>query len=90
MTHRLPTTTDITLSNHRVFHNTHTEEGKLLTSSNHNYIVFRIPASPIEMPIKAKLSLPKADWNKHKKMIPQHERIISNMTDEEIDNNVER
>ena len=89
ITHRSATTPDIMLANHRIFHNTHTEEDKILTLGNHNYIVFTIPSSPIQITMKTRPSLPKADCNKYKEIPSQHEQINSNMTAEDIDNNVE-
>ena len=89
ITHRSATAPDIILANYKIFHNTHTEEGKILTPSDHNYIVFTISSSPIQIPIKTRPSLPKADWHKYKEILSQHEQMNPNMTTEDIDNNVE-
>ena len=69
ITHRSATTPDIILANHRISHNNHREEGKILTPSDHKYIVFTISSSPIQIPIKTRSSLPKADWNKYKEIL---------------------
>ena len=47
----------------------------MLTASDHNYIVFTISSSPIQISIKIRPSLPKADWNKYKEILSQHEQM---------------
>jgi len=66
LTHRSATTPDIILTNNRVFHNTHASPGTILTPSDHIYIKFTISSSPIQIPIKERPSLKKADWETYR------------------------
>ena len=65
LTHRSATSHDIILANNRVFHNTHSKAGTHLTSSDHIYIVFAISASPIQIPIKKRDEVRRADWDRY-------------------------
>ena len=87
ITHRSATTPDIILANNKIFHNTHIEQGKLLTSSDHNYIIFTISTSPIQIPTKTRPSFPKANWETYKEILSQHDPIQPDMTTADIDTN---
>ena len=68
LTHRSATSPDIILANNNVFHNTHSKAGTHLTSSDHIYMVFTISASPIQIPIKERDEVRRADWDRYRQI----------------------
>ena len=55
------TTPDMAFSNRNTFHNIHFKSGPL-TPSDHIPLITTITANPIQIPIKTRLQLSKADW----------------------------
>lgn len=89
-THGRGTTPDIILSNHRVYHNIHTEQGPLSTS-DHIPIILTISASPILVPSPPKPNYSKADWVKFQNLVESnlHDNNLNNEIIEKIDDAVE-
>ena len=56
ITPRSSTTPDIIPANNRIFHNMHMEPGKLLTPSDHNYIILTLSTTLIQILIKTRPS----------------------------------
>ena len=69
LTYRSATSPDIVLGNNKIFHNTFISPGKILTFSDHNYIVLTISTSPIQIPIKERDSIRLANWEKYKNLL---------------------
>ena len=67
--HRSATSPDIVLGNSKIFHNVTLSSGKILTSSDHNYIVLTISASPIQVPIAERDSVGSANWDQYKNLL---------------------
>ena len=91
LTYRSATSPDIILGNSRIFHNTHISPGKILTSSDHNYIVFTISTSPIQVPIVERESISRADWVKYRSVLStQPVHYESQLTCVELDRITEK
>ena len=67
----------------------HMEPGKLLTPSDHIYIILTLSTTPIQIPIRTRPSFPRADWNEFKEILSQHHPLPHQMTPEDIDRSTE-
>ena len=63
--HNSATAPDIVLTNNKTFHNLHLQPGPL-TPSDHTPIIATITCSPIQIPIKPRKCMHKANWNQYK------------------------
>lgn len=64
--HRSATNPDIVIGNKSIFHNIALQQGTIATPSDHQYIIGKISANPIQIPTRPRPSFPKADWNKYR------------------------
>ena len=62
--HNSSTSPDIILSNYKTFHNTYSYPGPM-TPSDHISIVFTVSSDPIQIPIKPRQSIHKANWQQY-------------------------
>ena len=60
--HNSSTSPDTVWSNNRTFHNIHLKPGPF-TSSDHIPIIATITCNPIQIPIRPRLQIAKADWD---------------------------
>ena len=85
ITHNSTTSPDIVLTNNRVFHNLYLQPGPL-TSSDHIPIVATITVSPIQIPIRPRKCIHRANWTQYKADLSNiHPPTEPNPTLEEID-----
>lgn len=71
ITYRSATSPDIILGNSKTFHNYNATPGTELTPSDHNYIRMTISSSPIQIPIRPRPSLKRADWQTYRYILNQ-------------------
>ena len=69
LTYRSATSPDIILGKSKIFQNTLISPNKILASSDHNYIVFTISTSLIQISIIEKDSIRSGNWEKYNKTL---------------------
>jgi hypothetical protein len=83
--HRSSTSPDIIMANSRAFHNTYATPGKIITSSDHLYIIFTIASAPIQIPTKRRAAVAKADWATYRDILSSDLEVPAHATPQIID-----
>ena len=88
LTYRSTTSPDIVLTNNKDFYNYDIKPGPM-TPSDHIPIVLTISCNPIQIPIKLRLQIAKADWDGYKRdLINADNHSNAHSTPEDIDRQI--
>ena len=85
LTYRSTTSPDIVLTNKKDFYNYHIKPGPL-TPSDHIPIIITLSCNPIQIPIKPRLQIAKADWDGYRRDLTNYTAVMTNPTTQNIDN----